>query len=113
MATQDLKARLNEITVTQLEIIHVIDCYPVEELTSFVLDLDPSTVWDWIRHVVAPFEKLKTLINNFIIRPPPGADKTEIDRLINVKQRMKEKVHEHCSSLKNQGCKKSLNNKRS
>ena len=101
MATQDLKARLDEITQTQLVILHMIDCYLVEELTPFVLDQDPSAVWDWIRHVVAPFEKLKTLINTFIIRPPPGADKAEVARLIDVKQRMKEKVHEHRSSLRN------------
>ena len=51
MANEDLKALL---------ILHEIDCYPVDELTPFVLNLDPGAVWDWIRRVVAPFEKLKT-----------------------------------------------------
>ena len=101
MANEDLKARLDKITETQLVILHKIDNYPVDELAPFVLDHDPGAVWDWIIHVVAPFEKLKTLINNFIVRPPSGAGKTEIDQLIDVKKRMKDKVHEYRSSLRN------------
>ena len=67
----------------------------------FVLDQDPGAVWDWIRRVVAPFDKLKTLIHNFIVRPPPGAGRTEINQLIDTKERMKHKVYEYRVSLRN------------
>ena len=78
MVSQDYKAKLEEITVAQLTVINMINMYPVEELTPFVMDQNPSEVWNWIRAIAVPFDKLKKLINAIIIRPPPGVDEAKV-----------------------------------
>ena len=98
MASQDLTARLEEITVAQLTVIHTIDMYPVDGLTPVVMDQDPSEVCNWIRAVAAPFDELKKLINTIIARP--GFDKAEAAQLNEIKLITKEKVHKHRASLK-------------